>query len=95
MPIRCLDHRYRAPELLLGCRKYDTGVDMWSVGCVFGEMLMRGAVVFPAVGNSRTKPHVKTHPTVECVSPMSLCKKFSAECGDSYYARTSFRFKIS
>nr|KAJ3419818.1 Cyclin-dependent kinase 20 [Polyrhizophydium stewartii] len=30
---------YRAPELLYGARKYDTGVDLWAVGCIFGELL--------------------------------------------------------
>ncbi|KAK5131004.1 hypothetical protein LTR08_001417 [Meristemomyces frigidus] len=32
---------YRAPELLLGATAYDGGVDMWSLGCVFGELLLR------------------------------------------------------
>jgi cell division cycle 2-like protein len=32
---------YRAPELLLGAEKYGTTVDMWSVGCIFGELLLR------------------------------------------------------
>ncbi|KAH8895085.1 kinase-like protein [Thozetella sp. PMI_491] len=32
---------YRAPELLLGATTYDTAVDMWSVGCIFGELLTR------------------------------------------------------
>ncbi|EFB20681.1 hypothetical protein PANDA_013771, partial [Ailuropoda melanoleuca] len=30
---------YRAPELLLGAKEYSTAVDMWSVGCIFGELL--------------------------------------------------------
>lgn len=30
---------YRAPELLLGADTYDQAVDMWSVGCIFGELL--------------------------------------------------------
>lgn len=30
---------YRAPELLLGAKLYDTAVDMWSVGCIFAELL--------------------------------------------------------
>ncbi|KAM9785696.1 cyclin-dependent kinase 11B [Neosynchiropus ocellatus] len=30
---------YRSPELLLGAKEYSTAVDMWSVGCVFGELL--------------------------------------------------------
>ncbi|CAG8609582.1 12555_t:CDS:10, partial [Acaulospora morrowiae] len=30
---------YRAPELLLGIKEYSTAVDMWSVGCIFGELV--------------------------------------------------------
>jgi cyclin-dependent kinase 8/11 len=30
---------YRAPELLLGSRHYTKAVDMWAVGCIFGELL--------------------------------------------------------
>lgn len=29
---------YRLPELLLGERRYTTSVDMWGVGCIFGEL---------------------------------------------------------
>lgn len=32
---------YRGPELLLGAEKYGEGVDMWSVGCIFGELLTK------------------------------------------------------
>ncbi|KAK3401007.1 kinase-like domain-containing protein [Sordaria brevicollis] len=32
---------YRAPELLLGSSKYGPEIDMWSVGCIFGELLTR------------------------------------------------------
>ena len=38
---------YRAPEVLLGSRHYSTGIDMWSVGCIFAEMAMQGAPLFP------------------------------------------------
>ncbi|KAH6684383.1 kinase-like domain-containing protein [Halenospora varia] len=31
---------YRPPELLLQLRKYTTAIDLWGVGCVFGEMLV-------------------------------------------------------
>jgi mitogen-activated protein kinase 15 len=37
---------YRAPEVLLGSTKYGTQADMWSVGCVFGELL-GGKPMFP------------------------------------------------
>ena len=30
---------YRAPELLLGTKLYSKPIDMWSVGCIFGELL--------------------------------------------------------
>ncbi|KAH8131765.1 cell division cycle 2-like [Trichoderma asperellum] len=32
---------YRSPELLLGTRSYGAAVDMWSVGCIFGELIAR------------------------------------------------------
>ncbi|KAK6051637.1 kinase domain protein [Cooperia oncophora] len=37
---------YRPPELLLGSEYYNWTVDLWSAGCVLGEML-RGNVLFP------------------------------------------------
>ena len=40
---------YRAPEILLGSSKYTKAVDMWSVGCILGEMYF-GKAIFP--GNS-------------------------------------------
>eukprot|EP00186_Timspurckia_oligopyrenoides_P004545 CAMPEP_0182445082 /NCGR_PEP_ID=MMETSP1172-20130603/3330_1 /TAXON_ID=708627 /ORGANISM="Timspurckia oligopyrenoides, Strain CCMP3278" /LENGTH=314 /DNA_ID=CAMNT_0024640785 /DNA_START=257 /DNA_END=1201 /DNA_ORIENTATION=+ len=30
---------YRAPEILLGTKCYSTAVDIWSVGCIFAEMV--------------------------------------------------------
>merc|ERR1712093_323537 len=30
---------YRAPEILLGSTRYGKAVDLWSLGCIFGEML--------------------------------------------------------
>ena len=32
---------YRAPEVLLGVGKYGPAMDMWSVGCIFYELIMR------------------------------------------------------
>jgi mitogen-activated protein kinase 1/3 len=32
---------YRAPELLLSWKEYNTSVDMWSIGCILGELLLR------------------------------------------------------
>ncbi|XP_037663934.1 mitogen-activated protein kinase 7 isoform X2 [Choloepus didactylus] len=32
---------YRAPELMLSLHEYTQAIDVWSVGCIFGEMLAR------------------------------------------------------
>lgn len=36
---------YRSPEILLGARHYTIAMDMWSVGCIFAELL-RGKPLF-------------------------------------------------
>lgn len=51
IPVRHYTHEvvtlwYRAPEILLGARKYSTPVDVWSIGCIFAEMVNR-APLFP------------------------------------------------
>ncbi|KAJ3360794.1 Cyclin-dependent kinase 2 [Kappamyces sp. JEL0680] len=51
VPLRSYTHEvvtlwYRAPEVLLGSKLYSTGVDMWSVGCIFAEMVKKSAL-FP------------------------------------------------
>ncbi len=32
---------YRAPEILMGAVHYTSAVDIWSVGCIFAELLSR------------------------------------------------------
>lgn len=39
---------YRPPEILLGQRNYSTAVDVWSIGCIFAE-LMEGRPLFAGV----------------------------------------------
>lgn len=36
---------YRAPELLLETKKYGPEIDLWSVGCIFGEMACGQAIL--------------------------------------------------
>ncbi|KAJ2035299.1 hypothetical protein GGI08_008804, partial [Coemansia sp. S2] len=43
IPVRSYSHEvvtlwYRAPDVLMGSRQYDTSIDIWSVGCIFAEM---------------------------------------------------------
>ncbi|EFO27870.1 CMGC/CDK/CDK7 protein kinase [Loa loa] len=58
---------YRAPELLYAARSYGVGIDMWSVGCIIAELLLR-VPLFP--GESDIDQLVKIYsvlgtPTVE------------------------------
>ncbi|XP_036323270.1 cyclin-dependent kinase 2 [Rhagoletis pomonella] len=51
MPMRAYTHEvvtlwYRAPEILLGTKYYATGMDIWSLGCIFAEMIMKRSL-FP------------------------------------------------
>lgn len=44
IPLRAYTHEvvtlwYRAPEILLGAKQYSTPVDVWSIGCIFAEMI--------------------------------------------------------
>jgi cyclin-dependent kinase 7 len=32
---------YRAPELLFGSKLYGPGVDIWAVGCILAELILR------------------------------------------------------
>lgn len=46
IPVRAYTHEvvtlwYRAPEILMGQRQYACPVDMWSVGCIFAEMVTK------------------------------------------------------
>ncbi|ELU06525.1 hypothetical protein CAPTEDRAFT_148267 [Capitella teleta] len=46
VPIRVYTHEvvtlwYRAPEVLLGSQRYSTPVDIWSIGCIFAEMVKK------------------------------------------------------
>lgn len=73
---------YRPPELLLQLRHYTTAIDMWGVGCVFGEMfkgrpilagnsdLNQAQLIFDLVGspNEENMPGWSSLPGCEGVS---------------------------
>lgn len=41
---------YRAPELLVGSKKYDKSIDIWALGCMIPEMIS-GIPLFPGKTN--------------------------------------------
>jgi cyclin-dependent kinase len=56
IPVRSYTHEvvtlwYRAPDVLMGSRKYSTPVDVWSIGCIFAEML-NGGPLFPGTSEA-------------------------------------------
>ena len=56
IPVRSYTHEvvtlwYRAPDVLMGSRRYSTPVDMWSIGCIFAEM-SNGRPLFPGTSES-------------------------------------------
>eukprot|EP00920_Eleutheroschizon_duboscqi_P030661 GHVT01074116.1.p1 GENE.GHVT01074116.1~~GHVT01074116.1.p1 ORF type:complete len:258 (+),score=41.02 GHVT01074116.1:391-1164(+) len=55
IPVRSYTHEvvtlwYRAPDVLMGSKRYSTPVDIWSVGCIFAEMI-NGRPLFPGTGD--------------------------------------------
>lgn len=73
IPVRNYTHEvvtlwYRAPDVLMGSRKYSTQVDVWSVGCIFAEMV-NGRPLFP--GSSESDQLVKIFKSLGTPTPKS------------------------
>ena len=72
---------YRAPELLFDSQRYSSAVDMWAVGCVFAELMLRRpwlpgnndleqlSMIFDALGTPTEEqwPGMKSLPTASQV----------------------------
>lgn len=83
---------YRAPELLLGSEDYSFGVDIWSVGCIMGELFLYDPLftgsdeldqlmkIFAILGspNERIWPEVLNMPVVAkgVINIERECKRF-------------------
>ncbi|XP_057721357.1 cell division control protein 2 homolog D-like [Arachis stenosperma] len=62
VPIKKYTHEiltlwYRAPEVLLGATHYSMAVDMWSVGCIFAELVAKQAL-FPGDSELQQLLHI-------------------------------------
>jgi len=49
---------YRAPELILGCQDYSTKIDIWSVGCILGELYLLRPL-FPGKDNTQQLEYIQ------------------------------------
>ncbi|CAL9111312.1 unnamed protein product [Musa acuminata var. zebrina] len=93
IPVRTFTHEvvtlwYRAPEILLGSRHYSTPVDVWSIGCIFAEMVNQRPLfpgdseidelfkIFRVLGtpNEETWPGVTSLPDFKSAFPKWLPK---------------------
>lgn len=97
IPVRTFTHEvvtlwYRAPEILLGSRHYSTPVDVWSVGCIFAEMVNQKPLfagdseidelfkIFRTLGtpSEETWPGVTSLPDFKSSFPKWISKDLSA-----------------
>uniref|UniRef100_A0A3B3QGG0 Mitogen-activated protein kinase 15 n=1 Tax=Paramormyrops kingsleyae TaxID=1676925 RepID=A0A3B3QGG0_9TELE len=81
---------YRAPEILLGSSRYTKGVDMWSVACILGEMLL-GKPLFP--GTSTINQIERIMRTIPHPTPEDVCS-IKSEYGSSVIQRMLLRPQV-
>lgn len=109
IPIKKLSHEvvtlwYRPPDVLLGSTQYGTTVDMWSIGCIFAEMvscapLFAGKndadqllLIFKFLGTPNTSvwPSMHTYPnSTNMLSKAEFRSNLSPEC-ETIFASPSF-----
>ncbi|XP_062266184.1 mitogen-activated protein kinase 15 isoform X2 [Platichthys flesus] len=82
---------YRAPEILLGSTRYTKGVDMWSLGCILGEMLL-GKALFP--GTSTINQIEKIMIAIPHPSPEDVLA-IKSEYGSSVIQRMLLKPQVS
>ncbi|XP_053571968.1 LOW QUALITY PROTEIN: mitogen-activated protein kinase 15 [Bombina bombina] len=82
---------FRAPEILLASHRYTKGVDMWSIGCILGEMLM-GKPLFPGTSTINQIERI-----MSIISPPSQedIRSIKSEYGESVINRMSSRQRVS
>lgn len=89
---------YRAPEILMGARHYTAAVDVWSVGCIFGELLRR-RILFQAqspvqqVKEKKRKRSDKLWPQIGRFENFKISKM--RPCRKSRQSSTEYNYKIT
>uniref|UniRef100_A0A0A9XUP3 Cyclin-dependent kinase 3 n=1 Tax=Lygus hesperus TaxID=30085 RepID=A0A0A9XUP3_LYGHE len=73
---------YRSPELLLDSQYYHTAIDIWSIGCIFGELVLHQSLFpgsteveqFQLICDLLGTPTISSWPGLTLVQ--DLCTKF-------------------
>ena len=68
IPVKNFTHEvvtlwYRAPDILMGSKDYNTSVDIWSVGCIFAELVTKRPLPSPTAlaKERRTSKFIPMH----------------------------------
>lgn len=78
---------YRSPEILMGSKKYTVGLDLWSVGCIAGEMFRTRPLLSGASTMNQLEKifEVTGNPTAKDIQ--SLQSPFATQMVDNVKAR--------
>lgn len=76
---------YRAPELLMGAKHYSYSVDVWSVGCIFAELLGR-RILFQA-----QSPIQQVCIMINILLFVSFEQGYVVVCSQLYFAPSKYR----
>lgn len=73
---------YRAPEVLLGCTHYTPAVDMWSVACIFAEMVRKVGIhsLLLVAARESVMRHLLAVLFVLSHAPYSTCYLINVKC---------------
>ena len=69
---------YRAPEVLLGAQRYSCPVDVWSIGCIFAEIVNKRPLF---QGDSEIDQLFKIFRWSICISERIRCRTFYRTLG--------------
>jgi hypothetical protein len=79
---------YRAPEIMLACHEYSKPVDVWSVGCIFAELMLRKPI-FPGDDYIDQVWHICL---VYCAREM-LCRSLTCVSAFHHFRKTRETFR--
>uniref|UniRef100_A0A8C5J4F6 Mitogen-activated protein kinase 15 n=1 Tax=Junco hyemalis TaxID=40217 RepID=A0A8C5J4F6_JUNHY len=86
---------YRAPEILLASRRYTKGVDMWSIGCILGEMLL-GKPLFPGTSTmNQIEQILRVIPAPSPEDILALQSEYKASVINLYHFLLTSRQRVA
>ncbi|GLT33905.1 hypothetical protein SLA2020_084580 [Shorea laevis] len=80
---------YRAPELIFGATDYTTAIDIWSAGCVLGELLL-GQYILPCILRPLFPGESGVDQLVEIIKVLGTPTREEIKCMNPKY--TEFKF---